>query len=190
MSAPILAFATSLRNGSFNNKLVAAFAASMAEVGLETEILDLTEYELPLYHGDLDASERFPENARRLYAAMSNRQSIFLASPEYNAAPAPLTLNLLAWVSRAGPTGGAPAVFGRTTFALGSASPGGFGGYRGLMALRQTLELGLGARVLPQMVSIGMAAAAFDAQGRVTDQRSLAMLAAQRAALQQAIAFD
>jgi chromate reductase len=73
----------------------------------------------------------------------------------------------LAWVSRVSENGGMAAAFGTPVFALGSASPGGFGGYRGLMALRNSLELQLGTRVQPAMVSVGSAYEAFDEAGEL-----------------------
>lgn len=61
-------------------------------------------------------------------------------------------------------------------FALSSASPGGFGGYRGLAALRQMLELGLAARVLPAMISLPQAHEAFDDAGGLLHPRPRDML--------------
>jgi NAD(P)H-dependent FMN reductase len=47
-------------------------------------------------------------------------------------------------------------------FSLGAASPEPHGGVRGLMALRQILELGCGAMVLPEQIAIPQADQAFD----------------------------
>ena len=54
------------------------------------------------------------------------------------------------------------AAFRNRVFALAAASPGTLGGYRGLMAVRQVLELGCGATVLPEQVAVRDAANAFD----------------------------
>lgn len=187
MAAPIVTFSTSLRTGSFNRRLAQAFVASACEAGLEAEFLDLADYDMPIYHGDLEASEPFPEGARRLRAALADRSVVFIASPEYNASPSPLALNTLNWLSRIADGGGAPALFGTTTFALGSASPGGLGGYRGLMALRNMLELGLSATVLPQMVSVGTAMSGFDENGRLSDPRCSGMMAGLVSAVKRAV---
>ena len=86
------------------------------------------------------------------------------------------TIRLSGWVHRVRDHGGQPAAFERPAFAIASASPGGLGGYRGLMALRQTLVLQLGAVVVPQMVSVSKAHEAFDDDGSLKDERSAGFL--------------
>jgi len=54
-------------------------------------------------------------------------------------------------------------------FAIASASPGRAGGLRSLMALRQILELGCGALVLPEQVAIPNAEQAFNTMDEITD---------------------
>ena len=49
-----------------------------------------------------------------------------------------------------------------TMFSLGAASPETHGGVRGLIALRQILELGCGAMVLPEQIAVPQAGDAFD----------------------------
>jgi len=49
---------------------------------------------------------------------------------------------------------------------------------RGLLMLRQVLEIGLGATVIPEQVAVGNAATAFDARGDLADDRAEALLAA------------
>lgn len=169
MSNPkILVLAASLRTGSFNAKLAEAVGRHLAQRGATVTRLDLADYEMPIYNGDIEAEEGVPFAARRLHEQFCDHNGIFIASPEYNANVSPLLVNLLAWVSRVSDNGGQAAAFGEPVFALGSASPGGFGGYRGLMTLRNMLELQLGARVLPTMVSVGTAHEAFDEDGNLT----------------------
>jgi NAD(P)H-dependent FMN reductase len=57
-------------------------------------------------------------------------------------------------------------------FAISAASPGRAGGLRSLMALRQILELGCGALVIPQQVAIARATEAFDAMDNIVDERT------------------
>ena len=75
------------------------------------------------------------------------------------------------------------AAFERPAFAIASASPGGLGGYRGLIALRQSLVLQLGAVVVPQMVSVSKAHEAFEDDGSLKDERSAGFLRALSAKL-------
>jgi NAD(P)H-dependent FMN reductase len=68
--------------------------------------------------------------------------------------------------------------FRNRVFALAAASPGTLGGYRSLMALRQVLELGCGATVLPEQVAVRDAANAFDDDDNLRDPRTAQALAA------------
>ena len=54
-------------------------------------------------------------------------------------------------------------------FAIGGASPGRAGGLRSLMALRQILELGCGALVIPEQVAVPSADSAFDDMDNIAD---------------------
>lgn len=167
----LLFFAGSARENSHNKRL-ARLGAMIAEAnGIPSTFADLGDYPMPIYNADLEAREGPPENARKLKALMGVHSGIFIASPEYNASIAPLLKNSLDWVSRVRSEEEAPLeVFRTRVFALGSASPGRFGGIRSLMTLRQVLEIGLGALVLPDQFAVPRAADAFDADGHLVDK--------------------
>jgi NAD(P)H-dependent FMN reductase len=94
---------------------------------------------------------------------MQNHQGIFIASPEYNASITPLLKNSLDWVSRVREGKEAPlAVYKDRAFAIGGASNGNYGAIRSLMALRQVLEIGCDALVIPDQIAVPRAADAFD----------------------------
>ncbi|CAH2902184.1 MAG: NADPH:quinone oxidoreductase [uncultured Paraburkholderia sp.] len=154
---------------------------------MEVTFPETSEYELPIYSGRIEEQQGIPEAAHRLHDAIRTHRAIFIASPEYNANVSPLVLNAVAWLSRIRENGGMQAAFGNPVYAIGSASPGGFGGYRGLMALRNTLELGVGARVLPAMISVGMANQAFNEQGEITSPVPLQMLETMTSQLKRAL---
>jgi NAD(P)H-dependent FMN reductase len=61
-------------------------------------------------------------------------------------------------------------VFKHRVFALGAASPGPFGGMRSLLALRQVLEIGCGALVIPEQVTVARADQAFDDMDNLRDE--------------------
>lgn len=168
MTAPkILVFAGSVRQGSFNGKLAEAAAKSIEAQGASVTRLDLGEYPLSLYDAEIEAAG-IPEPVLALHEQFSSHDGVFIASPEYNSFPSPLLLNVLDWLSRVRHyEGGMVEAFERPVYAISSASPGPLGGYRGLMALRQKLELGLGATVLPAMAAVGTAHEALDADGNL-----------------------
>jgi chromate reductase len=174
--AKILVFSASLRTGSHNAKLARLAARILAELGAKTTLLDLGRYPLPVYHGDIEKGQGVPQEAQALHAQFRAHDGVFIATPEYNSGLPPLLVNLLAWTSRVSDQGGQAAAFGSKVFAISAASPGALGGYRSLMALRQQLEIGLGARVLPAMVSVPAAQEAFDEDGDLKNERSRDLL--------------
>ena len=66
MAAKILAFAGSARRDSLNKKLVRVAARSAIEAGGEVTLIDLGDYPMPIYHGDLEDAEGLPPNALKL----------------------------------------------------------------------------------------------------------------------------
>jgi NAD(P)H-dependent FMN reductase len=167
----LLFFAGSARAGSLNKRLALLAEQIAIANGIPSAFADLGDYPMPIYDGDLEAAEGPPENARKLKALMGVHSGIFIVAPEYNAGITPLLKNTLDWISRVRDEGEPPLqVFRTRVFALASASPGGFGGIRGLVATRQTLELGLGALVLPDQLAIPRATDAFDTDGHLKDK--------------------
>lgn len=162
-TAKLLFFAGSARDASYNKRL-ARLGAEIADAnGIGSAFADLGDYPLPLYDQDRQTLDGIPENARKLEALMKVHTGVFIACPEYNASISPLLKNTLDWMSRIRNDGEEPnAVFKTRVFALGSASPGGMGGLRGLNAVRTVLELGLGALVLPDQFAVPKAGDAFD----------------------------
>jgi chromate reductase, NAD(P)H dehydrogenase (quinone) len=173
----LLFVAGSARQASFNKKLAHLGTEIARANGIAATFADLSDYPMPIYDGDLEAAEGPPENARKLKALMTIHDGIFIAAPEYNASMAPLLKNAIDWVSRIKDEGEVPLqVFKSRVFALGAASPGAFGGIRGLMHLRQSLELGLGALVLPDQIAVPRAMEAFDDHGHLKDKANQELL--------------
>ena len=167
----LLFVAGSARTGSFNKRL-ARLGADIAQAnGIAATFADLGDFAMPLYDGNTESGSGVPDNARKLLAVMQLHTGIFIASPEYNASISPLLKNALDWVSRIRDDGAAGLeVYKTRVFALGAASPGGTGGLRGLVAVRNMLEMGLGALVLPDQVLLARAMTAFDAHGHLADK--------------------
>ncbi|MFN3623612.1 MAG: NADPH-dependent FMN reductase [Hyphomicrobium sp.] len=169
----LLFFAGSSRTGSFNRKL-AELGTMIAEAnGIAATFADLGDYPMPIYNGDDEAVSGQPENAHKFKELMAAHTGIFIASPEYNASITPLLKNTLDWVSHVrdpGPSG--EEVYKTRVFALGSASPGGMGGLRSLTTVRQVLELGLGALVLPDQFAVPKAREAFGEDGHLKNKDS------------------
>jgi NAD(P)H-dependent FMN reductase len=170
MSQParVLAFAGSARAGSFNKKLITAASQMAREAGAQVTQIDLADFPLPIYHGDLEASEGLPPNGRKLKDIFLGHDALMIASPEYNSGYSALLKNTIDWVSR--PVKGEPSLacfIGKTALLL-SASPGALGGLRGLVQVRSVLS-NINVLVLPEQLGIARAETAFAADGSLVD---------------------
>jgi len=180
MSVPkILVLPGSLRTGSHNVRLAALAAKELALLDAEVTRISLEDYELPLFDADLASASGPPTAALKLRQTLTAHRGIFITSPEYSASVTPLLKNAIDWVSRVRERGEPTyAAFKGRVFALGSATSGGGGGIRSLMALRQILELGCGALVIPEQVSVPRADLAFDDSDNLKDEALAATLRA------------
>jgi chromate reductase len=173
----LLFFAGSAREASFNKKL-ALLGHNIAEAnGIEAVFVELKDYPMPIYNGDIEAAEGPPERARAFKALLGEYQGVFIASPEYNSSVTPLLKNTLDWVTRVrakGETG--LEVFKSRVFAISGASPGYYGGMRSLLNLRQILAVGIGALVIPEQLALPRAMDAFEADGSLKDRNQQEML--------------
>ncbi|MDZ4829723.1 MAG: NAD(P)H-dependent oxidoreductase [Phycisphaerae bacterium] len=169
----LLAFSGSSRRASFNALLVRAAAASARDVGAEITVIDLREFVMPLYDGDLEASEGLPANTVKLKEIMKAHQGLLLSCPEYNSSMSPLLCNTIAWCSRPA-AGESPLVcFQGKVAGLLSASPGALGGLRGLVAVRSLLS-NIGVHVIPTQFALAKAHEAFNADGTLKDEKHAA----------------
>lgn len=172
MTAPrIVAFAASLRRGSYNRKLIRVAAEHVRAAGGEVNLLDLNDYPLPIFNGDDEDAHGMPDNARKLVEIFKGANGFMISSPEYNAGMPGLLKNTLDWLSRPLPGDKPFAPFANRPAAIMAASPGRFGGVRMLPLLRQYLSH-LQMIVIPQMHGLGNAKEAFDAEGKLVDERA------------------
>ena len=183
MASPkILVLPGSTRGGSHNVKLAALAVKELATIDIDVTHISLADYPLPMFEGELD--DETPANAIKLKEMMMAHHGVFIASPEYSASVTPLLKNAIDWMSRARARGEpTSAAFKGRVFAIASASPGRNGGLRSLMALRQILELGCGALVIPEQVAVANADEAFDDMDNLADAKTADLLRAQLARL-------
>ena len=187
--ARILVFAGSARRDSLNKKLARAATAFAAEAGAEASFVDLDDYPIPLYHGDLEAAAGMPENAVKLREKFLAHDALLIASPENNSSMTALLKNTIDWLSRdlregKGDDSGLAPWRGKVA-GLMAASPGAFGGVRALPHLRQVLAT-LGATVLGAQVALPRAHEAFAADGSLADERAARSVRALATAVAQA----
>jgi chromate reductase, NAD(P)H dehydrogenase (quinone) len=180
----ILVIPGSTRTGSHNVRLAALAAKELTLIDADVTRISLQDYPLPIYDADLDARAGQPANALLLKQMITAHHGVFIASPEYSASVTPLLKNAIDWVSRVRERGDPLyAAFRGRVFAIASASPERAGGLRSLMALRQILELGCGALVIPEQVAIPHAEQAFNDKDDIIDTGLANLLRAQLARL-------
>jgi len=178
MSVPkIVAFAGSLRAGSYNKKLLAIAVDAARAAGAEVTVVDLRELALPLFDQDIEDTSGLPEGAKRFKALLRGSDGMLIAAPEYNSAITAALKNAIDWASRA-ETDDEPSLvaFRGKAAALLSASPGALGGLRGLATVRSILG-NIGVHVLPDQVCITVAHEAFDEAGKLKDERKAKQVA-------------
>ena len=155
-------------------RLAALATKELALAEADVTRISLADFPLPLYDADLEAESGRRTTRSSSSSMLAAHQGVFIASPEYNASVTPLLKNAIDWISRVRERGEPPlAAFKNRVFALGAASPGPSGGMRSLMALRQVLELGCGALVIPEQVDRARARpTAFDDMDNLKDEGS------------------
>lgn len=163
MAIKILAFAGSTRTDSLNKKLVKVAAEMAKSAGAEITFIDLRDYPLPLYDGDVEA-QAFPENALKLKKIFLEHQGLLIASPEYNSSFSAVLKNTIDWVSRPHGDEGMLACFAGKNAAIMAVSPGALGGLRGLVPLRMLLE-NIMVSVQPLQVAVSNGMHAFSEDG-------------------------
>jgi chromate reductase len=177
----ILVIPGSLRTGSHNARLAALATKELALAEAAVTRISLADYPLPLFDADLLAGSGLPAAAVQLKRMVMAHQGVFITSPEYSASVTPLLKNAIDWMSRGGGRDRGEAnyaAFKGRVFAIGAASGGSGGGMRSLMALRQILELGCGALVIPEQIAVPRADQAFDDMDNLKDEVLAAALKA------------
>jgi NAD(P)H-dependent FMN reductase len=166
MTIQTLTFSGSLRQGSFNSKLVKFSATKIESMGIQNLTLEINAFPMPLFNEDDETENGAPASASLLREHFAESDLLLIASPEYNGSLTAVLKNTIDWLSRpsASKDNQTLSAFDGKVVLLLSASPGGLGGMRGLAHLRDILS-NLGAIVLPGSVSISAAHNAFDEKG-------------------------
>lgn len=94
----VLAFAASSSKNSINQRL-AYFAATQIE-GANVELLDINEYEIPLFSEDKEKELGQPELAKAFYNKLGEADAIVISFAEHNGSYTAAYKNLFDWTSR------------------------------------------------------------------------------------------
>ena len=188
MTTPrILAFSGSARRDSLNKKVLSVAVLGAREAGAEVTLVDLREWPMPLYDGDLEAEQGLSETVKGFKRLMKEHDGLLLACPEYNSSITPLLKNTIDWCSRQEPGEKPLECFDGKVAGLVSASAGALGGLRGLVVVRMCLG-NIRVHVIPDQVAVSQAHEAFDDGGSLKDAKRQAAVMAVGARLAQVIA--
>jgi NAD(P)H-dependent FMN reductase len=94
----VIAFGGSNSKNSINKQL-AVYAANQL-TNTEVEVLDLNDFELPMYGIDYEMEYGIPENAQLFLDKIKSSNGIVLSLAEHNGAYASVFKNLFDWMSR------------------------------------------------------------------------------------------
>ena len=173
MTAKILAFAGTTRTEALNKKLIRVAAAAAREAGAEVTLIDLRDFPMPLYDGDLEAKVGIPPMAVKFKELMLVHRGLLISTGEYNSSITGVLKNAIDWASRSSPGESELACYKDKVVALLSASPGLLGGMRAMMAVRSILG-NIGALVIPEQLALGRAHEAFNEDGSLKDPKRIA----------------
>jgi chromate reductase len=167
----ILGISGSLRKGSYNTALLRVAADLMPE-GTQLEIGSIAG--IPLYDGDLEASQGIPSAVQALKQKIEAADGLLLVTPEYNNSIPGVFKNAIDWLSR--PSADIAKVFGDRPVGVIGASPGGFGTILAQNAWLPVLRT-LGTRTwFGGRLQVSRAGNVFNAVGELTDEAARTQL--------------
>ena len=94
----LLAFAASNSKKSINGQLI-RYAVSLIK-DVESEIVDLNDFEMPLFSVDRENDLGIPELAHRFYNKIGEADALLISHPEHNGSYTAAYKNLYDWTSR------------------------------------------------------------------------------------------
>lgn len=165
----ILAFAGSLRSGSYNKKMVRIAAQMARDAGADVTELDLRDLDLPIYDGDLEDEHGLPDGAKQLKKMMKANDGFLISAPEYNSSLSAALKNAIDWASRPAEDDVPLEAFKGKVAGIMAASPGALGGLRGLFQLRFVLS-NINVLVVPDQFALSKANEAFNDDGSLKDE--------------------
>jgi len=118
----VLAFAGSNHSKSINKQLVTYAAKALQENFVEDadiEVLDLNDFEMPIYSQDREGDSGIPDAAHVLFNKIGTADALIISFAEHNGSYTAAYKNIFDWMSRIN-----PKVYQKKPMVLLSTSPG------------------------------------------------------------------
>lgn len=151
----------SLRDDSLSRKVLRTGLEGAAEVGAETELIDLREYDMVFTVGKM-SDEAVPDDVVRFRRKVQEARGVLLATPEYHGSYSGILKNALDLT-------GFDEMEGKMIGLL-AVSGGAMGGLEAMNALR-AVGRALHAWVIPEQAGVPRAWDAFDDDGSFKDEK-------------------
>ncbi len=135
MSKKVIAFGASNSRNSINKKLAIFAANQLANV--EVSILDLNDFEMPIYSIDREKENGIPDLAKQFKALIQDADGVIVSFAEHNSSYTAAYKNIYDWMSRL-----EGSVWGGKPMFLLATSPGGRGAKTVLEAALSTYQRG------------------------------------------------
>lgn len=161
----IVAIGASNTKNSINKKFATWAAKEIKAV--EVEIIDLNNYELPIYSSDLEKEDGIPEVVRTLQAKLDTADGFVISLAEHNGNYTAAFKNVQDWLSRIKRN-----VWGDKPILLLAAAPGKMGG-KSVLEIAKTSFPYMGAKVVADF-SLGNFYNNFNERDGITDTELLA----------------
>ena len=157
-SVRVGALCGSLRPGSYTRMALRIALEGAAEVGAETELIDLSGYQLPFCTGH--NNQEMPEDVGRLRAQVESCQGLIIGTPEYHGSYSGVLKNTIDLM-------GFDQFEGKMIGLIG-VSGGAMGALSALASLR-TVGRAVHAWVIPEQAMVPQAWKVFDDDGQLKD---------------------
>lgn len=147
--AKIIIIPGSLRKESLNRKLAEVWAEAFKKIGLETQVVNSEDLNVPLLNEDIQETA-FPSSIRALSDNIKTAAGVLICTPEYNGSISPVIKNMIDWSSLLSPHPwrAKPVLISGTT-------PGALAAVAGMLHTQNPLDR-LGAHVYPQAFGVAM----------------------------------
>ena len=114
----VLAFGASSSKTSINSQL-ATYAVSLIDGDVDGDVIDLNDYEMPLYSVDHEQASGIPDKAKALFNKIGDSDAVIVSFAEHNGSYTAAYKNIFDWCSRID-----MKVFQNKSVVFLSASPG------------------------------------------------------------------
>jgi len=143
----ILAFAASNSKKSINKQLVSFASTRLTQLKTDStvDLLDINDYEMPIYSMDREQETGIPQLAHDFLAKIKSADLVMISFAEHNGNYSAAYKNLFDWCSRA-----EQKLFQDTNVILMATSPGGRGG-KSVLEIAEAATPRFGANVLASL---------------------------------------